>query len=400
MKIGILTLHRPANFGANLQAYATVSYMRSLGHEVRVIDYVRQRDLDYRGSVPQAQMEAHRRFVEERLPLTRRVTDSAGLRAVAEEERFDIILIGADAVWNAPKDDNIYFAQWLFRPEEIHGTRVASLAPAHMSASTSRRGGGFSALPEAQRQAIGDCLRRFSYITVRDEWTRTVINRDIFHGQDFVRDICPDPVFSLPLSIGREEWQSQGIAARGYWLMTLPRDWGAGRLFGRRRRRWFARFKGLVNAAGYRLVELPLPEGRSGMPFDHVVDYPIDPMQWFLWIRNARAFCGLRFHAVVSGIACGTPFYSVDSYGNKSLSNILLDVLGLHRLARRRDGGSKIARLLAGTPFERCRTGLYLEWESLRRVFRLLDGADAEALTDMAERKRAELLHHINKMLS
>lgn len=39
MKIGIITVHRAHNYGSVLQCYALQEYMKSLGHDVRVIDY-------------------------------------------------------------------------------------------------------------------------------------------------------------------------------------------------------------------------------------------------------------------------------------------------------------------------------------------------------------------------
>ena len=39
MKIGILTFHCAVNFGAVLQAFGLSQYLRSLGHDVSVIDY-------------------------------------------------------------------------------------------------------------------------------------------------------------------------------------------------------------------------------------------------------------------------------------------------------------------------------------------------------------------------
>lgn len=39
MKIGILTFHRAHNYGAVLQTYALQEFLRSIGHEVHVIDY-------------------------------------------------------------------------------------------------------------------------------------------------------------------------------------------------------------------------------------------------------------------------------------------------------------------------------------------------------------------------
>lgn len=39
MRIGILTFHRAKNYGAVLQSYALVTYLKSLGHDVCIIDY-------------------------------------------------------------------------------------------------------------------------------------------------------------------------------------------------------------------------------------------------------------------------------------------------------------------------------------------------------------------------
>ena len=39
MKIGILTFHRAENFGAVLQCFALQTYLRSMGNEVKIIDY-------------------------------------------------------------------------------------------------------------------------------------------------------------------------------------------------------------------------------------------------------------------------------------------------------------------------------------------------------------------------
>ena len=39
MKIGILTFHHTANYGAVLQSFALSTFIRSLGHDVEIIDY-------------------------------------------------------------------------------------------------------------------------------------------------------------------------------------------------------------------------------------------------------------------------------------------------------------------------------------------------------------------------
>lgn len=373
MKIGILTFHRPANFGANLQAYSSVQYFKSLGHEVIVIDYTRSIDLDYKKSVNSIQFDAHKSFVESCLPLSQQVYNSEELCCVVKKEQLDLILIGADAVWRKPNDGCIFFANWLFNTPELSGVSVASISPAHM-------GNGFSLLDDKTKNTIKECLSRFKFITVRDEWTKHVINRDIFGGYQIVQHINPDPVTVLYRFIDNECWNSNSIEKEKYVVMTLPVNWNGVSKRQQQRLRWFNKFKSYINKAGLILVELPLPEGKSGMVFDYTIDYPIDPLQWFLWLKNAKAFCGMRFHSIVSSISSGTPFYSIDYYGNNGMLSILLDILGLHKWARKADKTSKIRNLLLRSGFEANRTGRYLEFESPYKVFNLLMNTSRESV--------------------
>lgn len=386
MKIGILTYHRPCNFGANLQAFASCSYLQSVGHEAKVLDFVRPVDISYSKTVPALQQEAHRQFVDTRLPLTRQATTPEELCDIAAEEQFDLIIIGADAVWRAPEDDSIFFAKWLFEDGRISSIPVCSISAAHM-------GMGFCKLSENKKEDIKRCLEQFKLITVRDEWTCHVINRDIFDGVEQNIYLNPDPVFNLSKYVGNETWENRGLEQGKYILMTLPKNWckeGKKRPF---RKLWFWRFKRLVNKAGYQLVEFPVPEGKSGMKFDACIDFPIDPMQWFLFIKNAKAFIGLRFHAIVSSISCGTAFYSIDNYGDKSSHRLHLDIIGKHKEARALDVHSKIRNLLKDSPFEDHRTGMNLEWESPTNVINKLLKSDIKDI-DNFKKKQLEIFQH------
>ena len=234
--------------------------------------------------------------------------------------------------------------------------------------------------------------------------TREVINRDLFEGKDFVTQVNPDPVFTMYRNVGSEIWDSRGRKVKGYYLMSLPKNWANVGRFSEKKKKWFSVFKACVNHAGYELVELPIPEGKSGMPFDFTVDYPIDPMQWFLWIKNAKAFCGLRFHAIVSSISSGTPFYSMDSYGDKSRVSQVLDMIGLHRVARKRDTKSKIFHLLKGSAFERYRSSVLIEFESASEIVKMLESTSSEDVLkfrdinlSIFEKNMAEILNAISK---
>ena len=83
MKIGIITYHAVYNFGANLQILSTVGYLKKHGYEPRVIDWMPV-DLErkYDKGTPQEQVEAHKNFQKEYLPLTKRCRNSKEISAI------------------------------------------------------------------------------------------------------------------------------------------------------------------------------------------------------------------------------------------------------------------------------------------------------------------------------
>lgn len=352
MIIGILTFHLPTNFGANLQAFASSRYFSSLGHIVYVYNFARPEDLNNIRNTSDVQKAAHQSFVDSNLPLTRMITTAGELKEVTRELGIELIVVGADAVWRQPKDENIYFAQWALNDPELAHVKVVSMSPAHM-------GDGFKNSSQEQRSAISDCLKKFSFISVRDDWTRYVINRDLFDDEPFVSHINPDPVFTLSLD-ENDIWDGMGQQSDGYVVMTLPPKWNSSRSTRLKRTLWFYQLRRRVHQKGLKLVELPVPEGVSGMPFDFTIPYPINPVQWFLWLKNARYFIGLRFHAIVSCCASGTPFFSYDSYSGK----------GQHEK-------SKIYNLLKGSQFEGYRTD-QLTIVSPRKLIKQLEGVKKE----------------------
>ncbi len=393
MKIGILTFHRPCNFGANLQAFASSNYFQSLGHDVYIINYLRDSDKNYVKTIPSVQYKAHSDFVNLRLRLTEEARTEEQLCKIVEDYSFDLIVIGADAVWRQSKDCKIFFAEWLFSHESIAHTPVVSMSAAHM-------GSGFGNLDKQQRHVYGSCLMKFKYISVRDSWTRSVILHDLLNSNSFPVHITPDPVIVLDRFI-TDKWQSNGVSPKKYYLMTLPCDWGKSKRSGAIRKLWFRHFKNIVNKAGYQLVELPLPEGTSGMPFDVTVFYPTDPVQWYLWIKNAKAFIGLRFHAIMSAITAGVPFFSIDSYGAPPSNKLLLqEVITPKKSVYPHDTESKIYHLLKGTAFESFRIPAYLESQRPSVLFKKVEGvkiADIEALRNQMQQ---QFMSAMKKMLT
>ena len=114
MRIGILTFHNAQNYGAVLQAYASVRFLQSLGHQVYVVDYrnrsiesyfnpfywerarSKKEGLKYAVKYPFIVWAKIRRslvfnrFVHQRLPLC----------SLSEANNLDLLLVGSDQLWN------------------------------------------------------------------------------------------------------------------------------------------------------------------------------------------------------------------------------------------------------------------------------------------------------------
>lgn len=144
MKIGILTFHRATNYGAILQAYGLVSYLNSIGHNAKIIDYKPvglghlYASLNVPGVVKKIKRiilnilmlpslisrikkrEMYWRYIKEVLPMTSPVIDDKDLPT------FDAIFVGSDQVWSTCFTgglDKFYWGQF-----ERKGAKLISYA--------------------------------------------------------------------------------------------------------------------------------------------------------------------------------------------------------------------------------------------------------------------------------
>ena len=344
MKFGILTYHAPCNFGANLQAYSIVKYFENRGFEVCIINFIR--DGEFEASYcDEKQRPAHFIFSQKRLPVTE-IASERNILNFVKKNNIDVIIVGADAVWSLDKDNlKIFYLAWLWNSDYSKNVKAACVSPAFM-------GKTYLNLPEQEREIFKSSLLNFSYVNTRDEWTRKKINEEIM-GLEYIKKTNPDPVFLLN-DMCDEKWTPQiKVPSKKYVLISLPAHFN--KRFKFFKKLWIKVFAKILHKNGLNLVELPIPEGVSGFKFDYTVPYPIDPLQWFLWIKNSAGFVGLRFHAVVSCISSGIPFFSFDSYGSIPRTLRYLNILGIYFLGRKMNTSSKIRNLLEGSGLEHLR---------------------------------------------
>lgn len=144
MRIGILTFHRAINYGAILQAYGLVSYLRKQGHDAKVIDYKPEgMGLLYAPlnvptlfrkckrialnlyMIPSLPKRARKRamfwqYTETHLPLTVKVQNESEL------PELDAIIVGSDQVWSTKFTGGVDRFYWgLF---ERKGAKLLSYA--------------------------------------------------------------------------------------------------------------------------------------------------------------------------------------------------------------------------------------------------------------------------------
>lgn len=209
MKIKTITCHNVYNFGASLQAYALMTYLRKLGHDTEIIDYIPSylkfniwaigskwkknifiRIIYFLYVVPKRISQSKRRkkfdrFTQERFFLTKdRYKSNDEIKENIPEA--DIYFAGSDQIWNTATENGKDPAFFLdFAPS----TSILSSYAASFSVSE---------IEQDLHEIIKNRLLRFNYISVREKSGLKIINEFGISNAQLVLD----PTFLLDKS----EW--------------------------------------------------------------------------------------------------------------------------------------------------------------------------------------------------
>lgn len=117
MKIGILTFANVPNFGANLQALSTISYLQNHGYNPILIKWEPE-DFEARFTSikTQKQPQEHFHFVEKYLPQTKICRNDDDICQVIKDEKIEGIIIGSDAVLQCSS----FGVDWIFQPKQLY----------------------------------------------------------------------------------------------------------------------------------------------------------------------------------------------------------------------------------------------------------------------------------------
>lgn len=328
VKIGILTFHSAYNFGANLQALSTMHYFKDNGYDVKIINW-RPKDLwkSYKEETPARQIEAHEEFFRKYFDMTDVCHTDDDIAQTIEKEAIDAIVIGSDAVCRHLP----YLLRW--RPSRIHVfLKNATPSPyIHPNAfwgcfypklsrkipmilmSASSQGTAYQYTMRGERKKIAESLSRFSFISVRDTWTRKALQ--YFSNGTVSPQVTPDPVFAfnanIPQSLTSKEYIKHLHLPDKYIVLSFKKRTSPSQ-------DWVRRFADYSKNKGIAVISLPFPQEENCLDVDINLHLPIDPLEWYNIIKYSSGYIGNNMHPIVVAIHNVLPFFSFDYYGSYS----------------------------------------------------------------------------------
>ncbi len=220
MRIGILTFHYALNYGAVLQAYATQSLLKRMGHDVEIINYENykikssyEKKVEFSPNPKNTivsiivvafntiRKRQFKYFIEKYLHLSENV-NGANDRILSI---YDTILVGSDQVWNPNLTggfDKLYWGEFNYK-----GKIVAWSASAKENAFTKK-----------DEKSLISCLKNFDAISVREK----VIKEFLQNKVDKQICVTLDPT----LLLSRNDWSklTHPVNERNYVLVYAMQD--------------------------------------------------------------------------------------------------------------------------------------------------------------------------------
>ena len=310
------------NFGANLQILSTVGYLKKHGYEPRVIDWMPV-DLErkYDKGTPQEQVEAHKNFQKEYLPLTKRCRNSKEISACVLEEGIEGIIIGSDSLFNLMKPSFNWFKLKRNYPSSDHvfsnpfwgdfNKYIPNIPIAGLSIS-SQNSKYFDFAKD--KSVIGEALAKFKYISVRDNWTQDLVN--YYTDGKIIPEITPDPVFSfnsnIPVIRTKQEILKKFNLPKDYFLLSFT---GGKRTSANKE--WITEFETKAMESNIACVQLARTTGGQDLGLKYKIERPLCPIDWYYLIKYSKGFVGVLMHPIVSALHNSVPFFSFDHYGVK-----------------------------------------------------------------------------------
>ena len=324
-KVGIITVHRNVNYGANLQAFASCKFINNAGYNAEIIDYYPPEidkdnylfswlklsydhgksksvlhNLKLITALALSAPEKNKRlksFYSFRKNHCRLSPEYTSFEEIQNGNYTDVVC-GSDQVWNPDITDGIrslYFGDVNGATNKI--SYAASL--------------GRASYNESEEKKVAELIRKMDYVSVREEKSIDYIKN--ISGKDVV-GVC-DPVFLLP----EEEYEkiAKPLKAKKPYLLVYSVINNQDML---RSAKKYAEQNGLT------LVEICPNKKRSE---NHIQFTEKSPEEFLGAIKNAEIVVTNSFHGTAFSLIFQKEFYVFDNKARGSRITNILNKAGL-----------------------------------------------------------------------
>jgi hypothetical protein len=327
MKIGILTFHRAINYGAIFQAYATLTFLKALGHDVEIIDYwPKEHEQEYklvnfnnfrkRSFLSKAKFvlntliaysrkkkrhEGCLSFIYKEFSLSRNAKHTTGESIV---DNYDVVIYGSDQIWrkkNYINHDNgfdkVFWGAYPLNTKK----RIAYAASMGIVDSN-----------EEDDVVIKRLLSNFDSISVRETDLKRLIDK---MGYESV--LCIDPVFLLTKS----SWEAiipKAFSIKDKYILFYHHSFSQDAL---------SLVKDLAKQMKCRIIEVNstvIPTAFGKRYFNTA-----QPGEFLGLFRDAEFVVTTSFHGTAYSVLMEKQFYALGMGHNSQRSRTLLDYAGL-----------------------------------------------------------------------
>lgn len=325
MKIGILTFHYAHNYGAMLQAYSLVTFLRLKGYEAQIIDYRLPfiydlyELLDFKGffkryrrrnnvliallkSVKNFSKHKNKSqkwyrfedFLDNSLIKTSRVYSSEEINTL----NFDCIVCGSDQIWNGSLTgqlEPLYFCEGLTAPNKI------SYAASN----------GNEKVEKNEWELFKNYISNFSKVSVREKGLA-----DFLRSKGIANTVVLDPVFLLD----KQVWQGlcNFVPVKRY-LLTYSFNENP---------EFFVEAKKLADKKHFQLVCFLFKRNES-LSADIIQIVNGGPKEFVSYFNEVSFVVTNSFHGTAFSVLMQKQFYTVPPLRGRERVDSLLSVLGL-----------------------------------------------------------------------
>jgi hypothetical protein len=353
MKVGIITIQKCDNYGADLQAFALQRKLQLMGYEAENIDYLFYKHPEYKKtrksrpsfklslvnrlkewlfpkitklkglrnrSAVKARQKAFEDFFNENVKTSRRYNTIDDL--YANPPKYDVYITGSDQVWNPRTGASIEPYFLTFAPD---GAKKISYAASF----------GVASLPPSAYYKYSKWLESYSSISLREA-------NGVRIARQFVGCVEPVAVCDPTLLLTAEEWKSaahpvEGVK-EGEYLLVYDLNVCSGL--------WELAHK-WAKKLNLPIVRICRSAGCENIP-DVVNMEAVGPGEFIWLVANAKAVVTTSFHGTAFSVIFNRPFYSVIPKGMSNSGRIsnLLEKLDLSNRIIKEEECSSIEPIL------------------------------------------------------